>query len=171
MTRREVNLKIFEKKAENQVLFQPRIEWWYQYNKLRGTLPSKYQKKGLIELFDNLNVSIRYFSYATGLPGAVEVRYSRKVRVKEVIKDEKKLIIYRTPRGELVEELRQSSDGAWRIYKFSVETAQDIEKAIWLYENTSHILIRENFEKGSEFVGERGEPHFFCLEAAINVLP
>lgn len=170
MTRREVNLKIFEKKAQNQVLFQPRIEWWYQYNKLKGTLPSKYQKKSLIELFDSLNVSIRYFSYATGLPDAVEVRYSRKVRVKEVIKGEKKLIIYSTSRGELTEELKQSSDGAWRILKFVVETSGDIEKAIWLYENTSYILIRENFERGSEFVGERGEPQFFVPRSGYQRL-
>ncbi|NQS89376.1 hypothetical protein HQ584_06275 [Patescibacteria group bacterium] len=49
-----LNLKIFEKKAENQVLFQPRIEWWYQWNKTRGTLPKKYQKMGLMEVFDDL---------------------------------------------------------------------------------------------------------------------
>lgn len=170
MTKREVNLKIFEKKAENQVLFQPRIEWWYQYNKMRGTLPSKYQKKSLIELFDNLNVSIRYFSSGLGLPKAVEVRYSRKVRVKEVIKGERKLIIYGTSRGELTEELKQSSEGGWRIVKFLVETPGDIEKAIWLYENTSYIFIRENFERGSEFVGERGEPQFFVPRSGYQCL-
>ena len=88
MTKREVNLKIFEKKTENQVLFQPRIEWWYQYNKIRGTLPARYQKMNLLELFDDLNVSIRYFSYATGLPDAIRVRHSKKA--KEKIKGEKK---------------------------------------------------------------------------------
>jgi len=59
MTKRELNLRIFEKKTE-EVLFQPRIEWWYQYNKLRGTLPSRYRKMTLLELFDDLDVSIRY---------------------------------------------------------------------------------------------------------------
>ena len=168
MTKREVNLRIFEKKTENQVLFQPRIEWWYQYNKIRGTLPARYQKMDLLELFDDLNVSIRYFSYATGLPDAIRVRHSKKA--KEKIKGEKKFLIYNTPKGELVEELRQSSDGAWRIHKFSVETTEDIEKAIWLFENTSCILIRENFEKGSKFVGERGEPQFFVPRSGYQRL-
>jgi len=160
--------KIFEKKTENQVLFQPRIEWWYQYNKIRETLPPRYQKMDLLELFDDLNVSIRYFSYATGLPDAIRVRHSKKAR--EKIKGEKKLLIYNTPKGELVEELRRSSDGAWRIHKFSVQTTEDIEKAIWLFENTSCILIRENFEKGSKFVGERGEPQFFVPRSGYQRL-
>jgi len=168
MTKREVNLRIFEKKTENQVLFQPRIEWWYQYNKIRGALPARYQKMNLLELFDDLNVSIRYFSYATGLPDAIRVRHSRKA--KEKIKGEKKFLIYDTPKGELVEELRRSSDGAWRIHKFSVETTEDIEKAIWLFENTSCILMRENFEKGSKFVGERGEPQFFVPRSGYQRL-
>lgn len=168
MTKREVNLRIFEKKTENQVLFQPRIEWWYQYNKIRGTLPLRYQKMDLLELFDDLNVSIRYFSYATGLPDAIRVRHSKKA--KEKIKGEKKFLIYNTPKGELVEESKQSSDGAWRILKFLVETIGDIEKAIWLFENTSCILIRENFEKGSKFVGERGEPQFFVPRSGYQRL-
>ena len=60
---RELNLKIFEKKVKNQVLFQPRIEWWYQWNKVRGTLPKRYQKMSLIEVFDYLGASIRSVSY------------------------------------------------------------------------------------------------------------
>jgi hypothetical protein len=168
MTKREVNLKIFEKKTANQVLFQPRIEWWYQYNKIRGTLPPRYQKMDLLELFDDLDVSIRYFSYATGLPDAIRVRHSKKP--KEKIEGEKRFLIYDTPKGELVEESKQSSDGAWRILKFLVETIGDIEKAIWLFENTSCILIRENFEKGSKFVGERGEPQFFVPRSGYQRL-
>jgi len=51
---REINLNIFERKGRNEILFQPRIEWWYQWNKARGTLPEKYRKMSLMELFDDL---------------------------------------------------------------------------------------------------------------------
>jgi len=170
MTKRETNLRIFEKKETSGVLFQPRIEWWYQYNKIRGTLPSKYQKMNLIELFDDLNVSIRYFSYATGLPDAVRVEYSKQVKIKKETKGEKKFVMYNTPKGELVEELKQSSDGGWRISQFLIKTVEDIEKAIWLFKNTSYIFVRENFEKGSEFVGKRGEPQFFSPRSGYQHL-
>lgn len=170
MTRREMNLRIFEKRKVPGVLFQPRMEWWYQYNKTRETFPARYQKMDLLELFDDLDVSIRYFSYITGLPGAVGVKYSKKVKIKEKIKEKKKFLIYTTPKGELVEESKQSSDGAWRILKFPIKTPKDIEEAIWLYENTSYLFIRENFEKGSEFVGERGEPQFFLPQSGYQYL-
>lgn len=113
MTRREMNLRVFERKKVPGVLFQPRIEWWYQYNKTRGTLPFKYQEMDLLELFNDLDASIRYFSCLTGLPWAVGVKYSKKVKIKEKIKGEKKFLIYTTARGELIEELKLSSDGAF----------------------------------------------------------
>jgi len=169
MSKRELNLRIFEKKTE-EVLFQPRIEWWYQYNKLRGTLPSRYRKMTLLELFDDLDVSIRYFSYATGLPGAIGLRHSKKVKIREKTKGKTKFLVYSTPKGDLVEELKKSSDGAWRISKFPVKTAEDIEKAIWLFENTSYFLIKENFERGEEFVGQRGEPQFFVPRSGYQHL-
>jgi len=172
MTRREMNLRVLERKKVPGVLFQPRIEGWYQYNKTRGTLPSKYQEMDLLELFDDLDASIRYFnsSCLTGLPWAVGVKYSKKVKIKEKIKGEKKFLIYTTARGELIGEWKRSSDGAWRILKFLVKTPEDIEKAIWLYENTSYIFIPENFERGGEFVGERGEPQFFLPRSGYQHL-
>ncbi len=58
MTKREMNLRVFEKKKMSGVFFQPRIEWWYQYNKVRGTLPEKYKKMSLRELFDDLELGM-----------------------------------------------------------------------------------------------------------------
>ena len=80
---REINLNIFERKGGNEILFQPRIEWWYQWNKAWGTLPEKYRKMSLMELFDDLGVSFRYFEYYTGLPSAVGVKYTKEIKIKE----------------------------------------------------------------------------------------
>ena len=92
------------------------------------------------------------------------------MEIKEKIKGKKKFLIYTTPRGELIEELKQSSDGAWRVLKFLAKTPEDIEKAIWLYENISYIFVRENFERGNEFVGARGEPQFFLPRSGYQHL-
>jgi len=186
---RELNLKLFEKKARNQVLFQPRIEWWYQWNKARGTLPEKYRKMSLMEVFDDLGVSIRYYEYYTGLPLTVGVKYGKKVKIREKVKgkNERKIIpgvvyptvtglpfdmieqkkgieksiIISTPEGELVQRERCSSDGNWRTVEFSIKNAEDVEKAEWFFKNTTFIFIKDNFERGSKFVGNRGEPQFF----------
>jgi len=161
MNKREENLRIFERQKGIGVFFQPRIEWWYQYNKVRGTLPKRYQKMSLIELFDDLNVSIRYFAYATGLPSAVGVRYTKEVKIEEKIEGEEKIVIISTSRGDLIRKMRQSSDGGWRTTEFPIKSAQDLKKAEWLFKNTIFIFIKENFKKGAEFVKDRGEPQFF----------
>lgn len=170
MNKREENLRIFQRQKTAGVFFQPRIEWWYQYNKLRGTLPQKYQKMSLIELFDDLNVSIRYFAYATGLSSAVERKYTKEVKIEEKIKGEEKLVIIRTPKGDLVRKMKQSSDGGWRTTEFPIKSAQDLEKAEWLFKNTVFIFKKENFEKGAKFVENRGEPQFFLPRSPYQSL-
>jgi len=36
-----------------------------------------------------------------------------------------------------------------------------VEKAEEFFKNTTFVFIKENFERGSRFVGNRGEPQFF----------
>lgn len=170
MTKREINLRVFEKKRIPGIFFQPRIEWWYQYNKARGTLPLRYEKMSLIDLFDDLNVSIRYFAYATGLAGCIGKKNKKGVKVEEKMKGEEKLVIISTPKGNLIQKMRQSSDGGWRITEFPVKTGEDIEKAIWFFENTYYVFIKENFEKGSKFFKDRGEPQFFVPRSGYQHL-
>ena len=170
MTKREMNLRVFEGKETPEVFFQPRIEWWYWYNKDRGTLPERYREMSLLDLFDDLDVSIRYIDYFTRIPGAVKLRYSDKVKTKEKIDGQRKLIITETPKGELVTEQRLSSEEQWRIVKYPIQDAGDIEKAIWLFENTSFAFVKENFEKGDEFFGERAEPQFFLPRSGYQHL-
>ncbi|RKY63161.1 MAG: hypothetical protein DRP99_04600, partial [Candidatus Latescibacterota bacterium] len=102
MTKKEMNLKVFEGEEAPEVFFQPRIEWWYWYNRERGTLPGRYRDMELLDLFDDLDVSIRYIDYFTGLPGAVGMEYSDKVKVKEKVEGERKFTVVETPKGELI---------------------------------------------------------------------
>ena len=174
MTRRAMNLRVFERKEIPEIFFQPRIEWWYWYNRDRGTLPERYREMGMLDLFDDLKVSIRYIDYFTGLPGATEVRYSDKVKVKEKVKEkvegDSKFIIAETAKGELVTEQRMSSEGQWRIVKYPIENGDDVEKAIALFENTRSVFIEENFERGGAFFGERAEPQFFVPRSGYQHL-
>ncbi len=170
MTKAEMNLKVFEGKEIPGVFFQPRIEWWYEYNRSRGTLPERYRDMKLIELFDDLDVSIRYFAYATGLPGAIGKTYSDEVKFREEVKGGKKSVIISTPMGDLVREMSRSSDGGWRTLKYPIETADDVEKAEWLFRNCTYYFIEENFERGGEFVGDRGIPQFFLPRTPYQCL-
>ena len=170
MTKQEINLRIFEKKQIPEVLFQPRIHYWYNWHKMRGTLPKEYRKMSMLEVYDDLGISPRYFPETTGL-GAIKVKYTKEVKTEEKTEGEKKFIITTTPKGELIREDKQSSvEGGWRITKYPIKNVEDIEKAIWLFENTTYSFIKENFEKGSRFFADRGEPQFYVPRSGYQHL-
>lgn len=63
MTRKELNISIFEGTAEG-ILWQPRLETWIRHRMGRGTLPKRFQDMNNLEIYDALGCSIRYLSSA-----------------------------------------------------------------------------------------------------------
>ena len=59
MTRRELNLAIFEGTADT-VLWQPRLETWISHHMTRETLPARYRGMSNLEIYDAMGCSIRY---------------------------------------------------------------------------------------------------------------
>ena len=59
MTRKELNLAIFEGTAEG-VLWQPRLETWIQHHRKKGTLPERYKDLDDVGIYDALHCSVRY---------------------------------------------------------------------------------------------------------------
>ena len=57
---REEVLRTFQR--ENRyVVWQPRLEHWYNVNRGRGTLPPDYAHISLLDLYRNLHASVRYY--------------------------------------------------------------------------------------------------------------
>jgi hypothetical protein len=178
MTCREMNRSVFEGKPIPFVFFQPRIEPWYDWHKTFGSLPEAYQGLSLWEFFDRLQVSMRYVHYYTGMPDPVVRSFSPEVRVREISSGEsgtcdaarEKIWIFETPCGELVEEYRFTVDGTWRKVEFPVKRPADLKKLRWLCRHMTYSFSRENFERGSEFVGNRGEPQFWVPKSPYQAL-
>jgi len=63
MTRKELNISIFEGTAEG-VLWQPRLETWIGHHMERGILPNRFRDMNNLEIHDALGCSIRYLSSA-----------------------------------------------------------------------------------------------------------
>jgi len=170
MTKREMNIRVFEKREIPQVLFQPRIEPWYFWHKQFGRLPEEYKDMNLLELYDELNLSMRYVHYYTGMPDPIEVEYTKKVRIREENKGDEKIKIIDTPYGELVQRSKQTVDKTWRVIGFPVKDKNDLVKLKWLYQNLTYRFNREKFERGSQFIGERGEPQFWLPKSPYQAL-
>ena len=59
MTRKELNLAIFEGKAD-KVLWQPRLHEWIGRHRENGTMPERFKGMDDLEIYDELRCSIRY---------------------------------------------------------------------------------------------------------------
>ena len=140
MTFREMNLRVFQGKDIPYVLFQPRIEPWYDWHQKVGQLPERYRDTTLRGLFDDLHVSMRYVHYYTGMPDPVVVKYDQQVKTHQVQHGDRITRVTETPYGELVEQMQLTLDKTWREVDFPVKAPEDLVKLRWLYEH-SHLLL------------------------------
>jgi hypothetical protein len=171
MTKKEMNLRVFQRKEIPYPLFQPRIESWYNWHKQFNIMPERYKDYTLLDLYDDLDISMRYIAYYTEIPSPIEVEYTLDVKIKNIQKGgEEILTIIDTPYGELIRELKLTSDRNWRTSKSPIRTREDIKKAIWLFKNTSYHFWEDRFEDGVNFISDRGEPQFFLPRSPYQSL-
>lgn len=170
MTFREMNLRVFRGEPLPHVFFQPRLEPWYAWHKQFGKLPPRYRDMSLIELFDDLKVSMRYVHYYTGMPDPVVRQFDPKVRIHQHFGEQTGYVAFETPYGDLTERYTRTVDGTWRTTQFAVKTADDLRALRWLYQHTTYHFSPENFRQGSDFMAERGEPQFWVPKSPYQAL-
>ncbi len=170
MTKREMNLRIFEGKPVPQVFFQPRIEPWFELHKLKGTLPEEFMGLDVRGLYDQLDISMRYSQYFTGQPDPVQRTYSPAVKCRTESTSDRMVNVIETPYGELVTRYHITYDAGWRIVDFPVKGPEDLRKLRWVFENTRYSYSPENFQLGSDYFGDRGQPQFWVPRCPYQAL-
>lgn len=171
MTFKEANLRVFKREEVPFVLFQPRVEPWFHYQKKKGKVSSGYEKLNIFQFYDRLGLSMRYPSYWTGLSSPVKIERNED-KIKEIEKgdDKEKEIIIETEKGCLVRKVRRGGIDEWITIKFPVETKDDFLKLIELYKNTEFTFSVDTFEKTSEIFKDRGYPQFFAPRSPYQAL-
>jgi hypothetical protein len=169
-TKREINLRVFEGKDYPGVFWQPRAEPWFAWHREFGTMPERYAQMSLLDFFDDFDLSMRYVHYYTGMPDPVARRYTEPVKVDHQREGERGVTVIHTPHGDLVEKHHLTVDRTWRTVEFPVKTRQDLKGLKWLLERSECRFVPERFEKGSAFVGDRGEPQFWVPKSPYQAL-
>ena len=140
---REINLSIFRGEPVPHVLFQPRLEPWYDWQTRFGTLPQHYRDSGLLGFFDEFRLSMRYVHYYTNQPDPMERHFDEQVKVHEkALAPDERLLVYETPYGEMTERHRFTVDETWREVDFPVKGPDDLVKLRWLLEHTTYTFSR-----------------------------
>jgi hypothetical protein len=171
MTRKELNLAIFEGKAEG-VLWQPRLETWIGDRMTYGTMPERFRDMSHYEIYDALRCSIRYAQSADNRFERYEVR-DDLVRIEEQHPNHT-VIKVRTPVGEIQTVYRDIwEDGRrvnHRIEEFPVKTVQDLGVASDLVERERFRGDLDGYRRTEQGVGERGEPTMFLSGSGFTDL-
>ncbi len=161
MTLKEMNLRVFRREPLPHVFFQPRFEPWFAWNKQFNSLPEELRGKSLREVYDSIGASMRTVHYYTGQPNPIVSSFTDEVKVTEKREGDLLKERYETPRGPLFQTSKYTVDRTWRVLEFPAKTADDLPALRWMLERRVISFSAGNFETGSKYIGDRGEPQFW----------
>jgi len=163
----QINLAVFEGRDSGRILWQPRIDYWYQVNRKRGTLPAHLAHCSLFEVYDYCHASPRYF--LDSLP--VRVRY-HNVEVRDTrLPDGNLQRIWQTPLGCLTECFHFDEWGlsmAWHEYMLKSPTDVPIYK--YILEDEVWFWDEDGYQKDLAAVAGRGWPMYFHRRSPLQSL-
>jgi hypothetical protein len=160
-----MNLAVFRGEDPGGVLWQPRLEYWYNVNKRRGTLPEPLKEATLLDLYDYCHASVRYFTKPLG------VRY-KNVQVTEWWEDEKRLrSTWETPVGMLTDVICFDE---WLVSgyhtEYKLKTPRDLQTLEFILQDEEWTWDQEAYEQDLHRIGERGCPQFYFRRSPIQGL-
>lgn len=165
----------FAKKEVDKIVWQPRIEHWYNVNKVRGTLPEKYRNKEILEIYDDLGASVRYYYGPSGdisKPKTyLKFNYTKQAKVKEIKDGNDVYVIYDTPIGQLTGKKRLSEWGcSWHYTEFPIKKISDLKILEYVLKNTVVEFDYEFYKKAENKIGARGVIQFYFDRSPLQEL-
>jgi hypothetical protein len=170
LTFREMNLRVFQRKALPHVLFQPRMEPWFEWHRIFHQMPQPYLAMDLCEFYDTCDCSMRTFQFYSGIDSPIETVYEPDVVLHTTQQGEVRTRVFETPHGSLVEVSHLTPDHTWRVVDFPVRGPQELRALGWLFERMHYEFSRQLFEVGSRWIGDRGQPGFWVPKSPYQAL-
>jgi hypothetical protein len=168
MTNREKILATFKREKIDRVVWQPRIEHWYNVNKKRETLPEEYRNKGLIEIYDALEASIRYY-YGEG--AYLKISYSNGADVKEEWKKNEIILRWSSPHGELIQRYKLAEFGySWSPLEYPIKRIEDLKIMEYILRHRRIKFNYTAYNKAEKVIGDRGVIQFWTERSPLQRL-
>lgn len=164
MTLRERNLAVWRREPVNAVMWQPRIEHWYNMNRAAGTLPPRYRNMSLLGVFDDLGCSPRPYDHFNS---CIRIEDAPEVTVERRKQDDIIITVTRTPVGELSLIERVASDSHHPV-KYPVVTPDDMRVVEWVLQNRSVAFDDARYADACARIGDRAAPCIYIPR--INIM-
>ncbi len=161
---RDMILAVYRGEDPHGVVWQPRLEFWYHVNKIRGTLPERYKDATLLDLYDDLGCSVRYFVQP------LRIKY-QNVKVTDKRDGERLYRTWHTPVGELREVLRYNQFGISAYHEeYKVKTPEDLRVLEYMLEDATYEFDWAHYQEAVERIGNRGVPQFYYRRSPLQSL-
>ena len=149
-------MAVFTRRKADRLVWQPRLHHWYDVNKARGTLPTEYEGKDVLDVYDDLGASPRAYHYFNDVLRPVEAG-DVQLRVKE---DEDHIYTkYVTPKGSLTQvERRTEYRTASLRTEYFLKKVEDFEILGYILKNQSFEFHEDLYREREELLGNRSEP-------------
>ena len=175
MTFRERIIATFKKERIDKVVWQPRLEHWYNVSCVRGTIPKEYKDKTIFEIYDDLDASPRYYYGASTdislREGFLKISYRKGATVQKVKEKEDTYLIYKSPKGNLTAKMVSGEWGcSWHYSEFPVKKISDLEILEYVLKNTVVEFNYDFYQEAENTLGERGISQFYFDRSPLQNL-
>lgn len=193
---RKLILNKFKGEVNNRIVWQPRIYYWYYGNSLMNKtpkgykdksflksmrenidsienpdVPERYEKKTMLEIYDNLRASPRYPQEVLGVQLFKGLRLpdssacdQLKAEVKLDNKNGQRKTTFKTPAGNL------TKIESGYIKEYPVKSIEDIEIMEYIIKHTEVQFDQEAFKLVDEVFGNRGPIQSFSVRSPYQSL-
>lgn len=165
MTLRQEVLKTFSKEEVHDIVFSPRLYYWYLRNKIYSkrrknysmTIPHQYYGKSQLDIYRELRISPRYSEETLYLPlynRIIDPNSNIDISRETGSKKGESIIIHKTPLGKLkqVESIGGGLGG--HITEYPIKNLADIKSMQYILENTNVSFSINNFQLADKQFGD-----------------
>ena len=163
--RRDI-LATFEGTNRN-IVWQPRLEHWFNVNKTLGRLPERFKDVGnILDIYRDLGASVRYFygeSVDISSPRTyILFEYFGGAAVEEVTDGDEIHVYFRSPLGTLHGCKKLGEWGcSWHYIEHPVKKLEDLEILEYVVTHTRYRFNEEFFQEAKAKLDGLGEIQFY----------
>ena len=158
-------LDVFAGKDPGMVVWQPRLEFWYNVNKTRGTLPRHMQNFSLVDLYDYCHASVRYFV------NPLRVSYHNVEVIRTDLNEKEYQLEWKTPVGTLSEVYRYDD---YRLSAYNsaylLKREEDFKVLEYIIQDETWWFDEDAYQADIARIGDRGAPMFYFRRSPIQGL-
>ena len=179
MTWKERILAAINGEYIDRLPFVPRMDIWYRFHKLAGTLPSKYRNATLMEISEDIDIGYhavipdfseaglgkKSIGFALGMPNISTLPYLvdfSRLEIKVKVNKGVTTIIINTPFGQVRtrtiydDRMRRSGVTSPAVIEKAIKSVDDYKPVAYIFDHLGIEPVYKNFLEFEKSIGNRG---------------